>query len=525
VAGASQKGGDVRRTITIAGPDGAGKTAVADALADALEPSGEVVRYHHRLRALPSRPGSQVDTGVPHDVTPYGRITSTVKVGYLFADQLLGLLLRALPVVRRGGWVIVERGWWDLAVDPQRYRLRPMPRLTAALGRLLPTMGPTIVLSGPAEVLHQRKQELDEPELARQLDAWAHLAARVRGAVVVDVDRSLDLIVKEALEAVTGEPSEGGDDPVPARVVKVAVGDRQWTMPVTTTRAARASFDLFQPMRPRSRVAWSVGRQAAGLGLLGRLPETAAPELPEVLAAHIPAGGSAAVIGGKRPERCTALVLDRGGHPRAIAKVALDEHGATKLAHEVHMAERARHLLEAPLSTPRVLEHTPGLILFEPVRWAPRRQPWRLPPELARGLGRLHAAQADADGGPGHGDLAPWNVMRSARGWHLIDWEDGSLHEPAFDDPFHHIVQSLSFLGRPTPDAVLAGLRLEGDVGAALRAYAEGAELGLDDLEERFVSYLRRSHHHLADAPARLSGLRAREDLLARLGQPLTVTA
>jgi len=42
--GGAGRARDVRRTITIAGPDGAGKTAVADALAEALQQSGEVVR-------------------------------------------------------------------------------------------------------------------------------------------------------------------------------------------------------------------------------------------------------------------------------------------------------------------------------------------------------------------------------------------------------------------------------------------------------------------------------------------------
>src|SRR4029077_2104295 len=154
--------------ITVAGPDGSGKTSFCEALIAGVLRGENVRKIHHRFRGLPVRGGRTTDTSQPHAQTPYPPGVSQAKVLALFAESLVGMLGSARPFVRRGGFLVIERGWWDLGVDPARYRLRPHVCLVRMLGRLLPTSDLLVILEGPAALLATRKDECSEEELARQ---------------------------------------------------------------------------------------------------------------------------------------------------------------------------------------------------------------------------------------------------------------------------------------------------------------------------------------------------------------------
>jgi hypothetical protein len=162
------------RVLGVAGPDGTGKSALCDALTRDFLVGRPVLRVHHRFAVLPARTRHHGPVTEPHARPPYPRSLSEAKALLLFADFWLGWVMRVRPFVRRGGWVLLERGWWDLVVDPRRYRLHPRTRLTRLLGRALPQPDLLVVLEGPPAVLRARKPELPEPELARQMRAWRH---------------------------------------------------------------------------------------------------------------------------------------------------------------------------------------------------------------------------------------------------------------------------------------------------------------------------------------------------------------
>jgi len=190
-------------TITVAGPDGAGKTTFCNALLAGVLAGRDVRRIHHRFGLLPVRGGTTTDPSRPHEQTPYPRGISEAKVLYLFGETLVGWLFRAWPFTRRGGYLLIERGWWDLAVDPARYRLRPSPRLVGALGRLLPRSDLLIVLEGAPELLVSRKAECSEAELARQMRAWRDCVPRRQRRVYLDVSLPVDDVVSLATVELT----------------------------------------------------------------------------------------------------------------------------------------------------------------------------------------------------------------------------------------------------------------------------------------------------------------------------------
>jgi hypothetical protein len=477
--------------VVVAGPDGTGKSTLAGALPQSCTAMfRRAARIHWRPGLLP-RPGAVVgreagDPSTPHARPPYGRVSSLALLGYYWLDFLVGGWARVTPQRLRSGLVVVERGWWDLAVDPRRYRLQVSPRLVRRLGALLPRPDLTLVLESSPGRLRDRKAELPTAELERQSAAWREvLPPRLRRRRLdasspperVLADAASE--VMELLEARTVARLDAGWATLPSR------GSPRWQVPRGPRRTAGASLAVYQPMKPTSRVGWEAARLLAMGGGLRLLPRGEAPPrvVRAILAPYLPPGATLAVARVIHPgrERYVALVLDRNGGCQALAKVGADQAAADELAWEADAIERFGPLLPAPVSAPKVLAAEPGVLLLEAASWRPRWRPWRLEPKVAHAMGAFFRAGARAPGlqrGPAHGDFAPWNLLGTADGWVLIDWEDAAAEEAPFLDLCHYLVQGHAMLGRPSRRAVIDGFRSgTGWVGGAVAAYADGAAL------------------------------------------------
>ena len=185
--------------LIVGGPDGCGKTTLAGALVETLEAIGPVLHFHQRASVLPRR--TNVPITDPYRRSPYGRAVSTLKLIYLYADWLLGWATRVEPFLRGGGSVVIERGWWDIAVDPRRYRVRPSARFASWLCRCVPPPDRIFVLDAPAEVIAARKPELPVTEIARQSAAWRELLSGDPGAVWLDASASPDDVRSRAAQS------------------------------------------------------------------------------------------------------------------------------------------------------------------------------------------------------------------------------------------------------------------------------------------------------------------------------------
>ncbi|HEU5311734.1 MAG TPA: hypothetical protein VFV24_09805, partial [Candidatus Eisenbacteria bacterium] len=194
-------------TVVIAGPDGSGKSTLADLLLRSGEgPFRRHLHIHWRPGVLPSlgtivgrAPGDPTD---PHGRPSHGMWGSSAALSYYWMDFLLGSWLRVWPIRARSGLVVVERGWWDIAVDPRRYGMRVSPRMVAALGRLLPSPDLVLTLEAPVETLTERKGELPAPEAQRQMDAWRRVVPRHIPQAFLDVSEPIDDAAASAREIV-----------------------------------------------------------------------------------------------------------------------------------------------------------------------------------------------------------------------------------------------------------------------------------------------------------------------------------
>jgi thymidylate kinase len=167
--------------ILLAGPDGAGKSTLVRHLTEFGTREFEaVLTMHWRPGLLPSLGRvagiDAPNSAQPHDRPPYGQAVSLVRLIYYWVDQVAGYWLRVWPCARRGGLVIMERGYWDILVDPRRYRLGCSPWIVRLLGVFVPRPHLTVILDGDPAIIAARKNELSAAEVARQLRRWRQFA-------------------------------------------------------------------------------------------------------------------------------------------------------------------------------------------------------------------------------------------------------------------------------------------------------------------------------------------------------------
>jgi hypothetical protein len=453
-----------------------------------------VLRLHHRPGLLPVRTADVGPVTEPHKDNPYPGLLSLAKTVYLFVDYLLGWAIRVRPWVRRGGWVILERGWWDIAVDPLRYRLRSPARLVRVLGRLLPRPDLTLILEAPENVLLERKRELPSDELLRQARAWRRILPRGVHKLHLDASLPPEEVLRQAADALergTGSrPPGSGWTSLPPR------SQGRWVLPRSPRAVAKSGLYVYYPVTLKGITGWNVARFAASVGAFRLLPKGAPPpeDVMAILGPHLPRNGTVALARANHPGRYVALLIDRNGERRGAAKIATEDAGRRALERERGALERYGPLLPRPLSPPRILSHHEGLLMLEAVQWQPHPRPWRLSDEAAAAMGRFFASagtgRGESPSGLAHGDFTPWNLLPTADEWILLDWEETRDQAPPFFDLVHYLFLAHALTGHPSRHALLAGMAGTGWIGACIRAYAEEADLSPAGAPPSLTSYL-----------------------------------
>ena len=433
----------------VVGPDGAGKTSVVDALERLV--AAPLARAHSRPGLIAARPGGAGPVTEPHAAAPRGRAASVAKLAVVLADTVLGTWLRWRPAARRQ-LVVVERGWYDLAVDPHRYRLPgSLTPLVRRLGRVVPRADLAVVLAGPPEVLHRRKPEIGADEVARQLAAWEVLAARA-GRRVLRLDtaaRDPEACAAALVAALAGPPR------------------RWWRVPLAPPRLGlRATgpgpaLAIYRPHRPWAKVAAAVNTPLLRLRLAPPAGPPPVPHLADLVGRGPQPAHQLAALRSSQPDRWVVGVADtRRLH--TVVKVGLSTDAG--LAREVAALERL----------------TPSADVVVPeLRWAEQRDGWLAaattalpagapPPSLDRVATATTALTRGDLGVPVvHGDLAPWNLAVTGDRLAIWDWEEAELGVARpLHDLTHYVVRAGRLLGAFGPAEAARLLTAPGGPGA-----------------------------------------------------------
>jgi hypothetical protein len=468
--------------VSVVGPDGTGKSTLADGLESTTDGLFRgTLRLHLSPGVLPP-PGRLLgrttgDTSRPHARPPSAPAGSIARIGYLAADTVIGWLPTVGWARARATLVVLERGWGDLAVDPLRYRLGAGAALVRLGTKVLPHPDLTLLLEAPAQEIHARKPELEAAEIDRQLAVWRTLADAHPERFASVSARTPEAALDVALEAVEdrlarrqgdlsrfttalsclGRPSASGT------LFSVVSGRRhpRWIVPRHRGASGPVGTKLYRPGTFIHRLGAGALELASRTGLPGNAElaldtsDGLAPELATALGVDEVELAALLSTDTARGSRAVLTVMHRG-RPIAVAKVA--PQGSPELETELRVLCTLESAPAHSIVTPRVLTSFPwrGLDVVAMTVLSHRGRTSRALGEVERNALRELYWLNDTlkaslrDGGAGviaHGDFCGWNtsVLRDGR-LAIWDWEWAHLGQP-LEDWFHWETQRLVAFG------------------------------------------------------------------------------
>jgi thymidylate kinase len=195
--------------IVVLGADGSGKSTVIDRVKDHLTPAFRRTQYIHlRPRLGIAESANSVPVIDPHGQPPRSWLASVLKLFYFLIDYGVGYAVKIYPQLVRSTFVIFDRYYHDLLVDPKRYRYGGSMWLARLFGLLMPKPDLWILLDAPAEVLQARKQEVSFSESLRQREAYLNLISRQSNGHVVDASKPVGEVIKQVEKLILEHLSE-----------------------------------------------------------------------------------------------------------------------------------------------------------------------------------------------------------------------------------------------------------------------------------------------------------------------------
>ena len=202
--------------IALLAPDGGGKSTILEALRQYEIPSFAGVERKYIRPGLfknigqykPNAEREMTDNPNPHGRKPDCIIKSGIRFFIYLIDFTLGYYIKIVPLKWQRKLIVFDRYYYDYYVDMYRYHYslpKWFPRLFAFM---IPSPTLTFVLYAPANIIYNRKRELTFEETQRQCLAFKNLCETLPNAVVGDVNRPIEFIVKDIVSKILKKQSE-----------------------------------------------------------------------------------------------------------------------------------------------------------------------------------------------------------------------------------------------------------------------------------------------------------------------------
>lgn len=254
--------------VVLVGPDGSGKSTIADALMVRLqEQFPGSWRFHWRPGLFPKlgRPlrdsGSTSDrkaSGSPPQLSRYTGIISLLRFIYYWVDFVVGYWVKVFPRRMRRQLIVGERYYLDVVVHPERYGFKVPGWLLGLARAAVPSPDLVILLKAEPQVIYSRKPELSLDCIAQQLTLLEGELIHWGNSLVIDTTDGIRSTVNEIARRLLAarcidEPTSLNRCATGAWVPFPASGPTKvW---ISTHDSVENALRLYQPSSRRGQIA------------------------------------------------------------------------------------------------------------------------------------------------------------------------------------------------------------------------------------------------------------------------------
>jgi thymidylate kinase len=187
--------------VAVLGPDGAGKTTLIKNLRKEFSPAFWGARqFHTRPQVLASKADAPAVTN-PHGKRPRGALLSSVYLVGMMVDYWIGYVLVLRQLKSRSCFLVFDRYFHDVLVDPLRFRYGGTRWLSSFLCRFVPLPDLIFVLDANEDALLTRKTEVPRDELRRQREAYRRLHLDRSRICLIQTESGIDTVRHQASQA------------------------------------------------------------------------------------------------------------------------------------------------------------------------------------------------------------------------------------------------------------------------------------------------------------------------------------
>ena len=187
-------------SICFMGTDGAGKSTVIEGLMKQLYGSTKSIAYQHLKPNFRHKADKEVTAVAdPQSGVPRGALLSSLK---MLAWVCLYWVDRFFHGYQNLTLKIWDRYYYDVLVDPLRYRYGAPLWVANVLGYLVPKPGLILIVDAPTEIVQARKKEVSFEETCRQRKAYLEFSKHQKNCIVIDTSKNISASLDTARSAV-----------------------------------------------------------------------------------------------------------------------------------------------------------------------------------------------------------------------------------------------------------------------------------------------------------------------------------
>lgn len=185
--------------VAVIGSDGVGKTTVLKKVCEEILPCFRKYESYHVYSS--KKPGIDI-VQEPYIKENYNPFMSLIKWFFLIARFNLKYYCNAFPSKVKSTFITWERYYYDILVDPKRYRIN-LKQIILKFGKfVVPTPDIVLYLDASHDTIYNRKKELTTTILKRQRNKYKQEVSNIKNSQIINADGSIINVVNEFIKII-----------------------------------------------------------------------------------------------------------------------------------------------------------------------------------------------------------------------------------------------------------------------------------------------------------------------------------